>query len=809
MNRVIFTSIIILYTLTLSAQNLSEQKQVTPTNQLLADLATVLKGVVRTSDGKPAANVNVILKDSKFATTTNELGEYYFYNLPEGRYAIIVSFTGLKTVQSEFELKKGEVKKYDFTLYENQHQLEEIVIKAFNNINTKAVAVGKMNIKPMDLPQAIASVNETVIKEQQAQRLSDVVKNVNGVYLGTARASTQESFYARGYSFSSTNMFKNGSRVNSGVMPEVSSLETVEILKGGAAVLYGNVSPGGVLNMVTKKPKFTFGGEVSMRAGSFDLWKPTIDIYGPINKKIAYRVNGTFESANSYRDQVSSTRYYVNPSFLFKLGSKTELIVEGDYLKHDFTPDFGIGSLDNTKIPDVPRSRFMGTSWQYNITQQATASATLKHVFNNNWQLNSVISYQDFDRDYYSVERIQAKANGDWGRPLGRIDTKEKYYTAQVNLNGKFSTGKIEHNLLTGIDADHYLTETYNYDIQGKIYDSINILNPSKFVQRTDVPVAKRVTFVETPVNRVGVYVQDLVNITSKIKLLAGIRWSMQETVPPTTTYLLNDSVAKGMIKSDHAFSPRVGLLYRMKPNVSFFASYSNSFAINTGLDVYNNVLPPSIIDQFEAGVKNIFLKGKLTVNVTAYKIINSNLAQTAQFDKDGNPNTNSNLKELSGQTTSNGVELDVTSNPVKGLTVIAGYSYNDMRYTRTPDKPGSYIEGDRLVNTPAHTANASAFYTINKGSLTGLKFGAAVFYVGKRFGGWNNTVGQTQNYSRMIPVSAFTTVDVTAGYKWKKFSLLTKVSNLANVLNYYVHENYSINPIPPRSFVATLSYRF
>ncbi len=809
MNRVIITSIIILHTLTLSAQNLSEQKTAAATNQSLPDLATILKGVVHTSDGKPAANVNVILKDSKFATTTNELGEYYFYNLPEGKYTIIVSFTGLKTVQSEFELKKGDVKVYDFTLYENQHQLEEIVIKAFNNINTKAVAVGKMNIKPMDLPQAIASVNETVIKEQQAQRLSDVVKNVNGVYLGTARASTQESFYARGYSFSSTNMFKNGSRVNSGVMPEVSSLETVEILKGGAAVLYGNVSPGGVLNMVTKKPKFIFGGEVSMRAGSFDLWKPTIDIYGPINKKIAYRANGTFESANSYRDQVSSTRYYINPSFLFKLGNKTELIVEGDYLKHDFTPDFGIGSLDNTKIPDVPRSRFMGTSWQYNITQQSTASATVKHVFNNNWQLNSVVSYQNFDRDYYAVERIQAKANGDWGRPLGRIDTKEQYYTAQVNLNGKFSTGNIEHNLLAGADADHYLTETYNYDIQGKIYDSINILNPSKFVQRTDIPVAKKITFVETPVNRVGVYVQDLISITSKIKLLAGVRWSMQETLSSTTTYLQKDSIVKGKIQSDNAFSPRVGLLYKVKPNISLFASYSNSFAINTGLDVYNNVLPPSIIDQFEVGVKNIFLKGKLTVNVTAYKIINSNLAQTAQFDKDGNPNSNSNLKELSGQTTSNGVELDITSNPVKGFTVMAGYSYNDMRYTRTPDKPGSYIEGDRLVNTPAHTANAIAFYTISKGSLTGLKFGAGVFYVGKRFGGWNNTIGQTQNYSRMIPVSAFTTVDFSAGYNWKKFSLLAKVSNLTNVLNYYVHENYSINPIPPRSLVATLSYRF
>ena len=112
-------------------------------------------------------------------------------------------------------------------------------------------------------------------------------------------------------------MFKNGSRVNSGAMPEVSSLESVEILKGSAAILYGNVAPGGILNMITKKPKFDFGGEVSLRAGSYNLIKPAIDIYGPLSNKIAYRVNGTFESADSYRDQVSSKRYYINPSLLF------------------------------------------------------------------------------------------------------------------------------------------------------------------------------------------------------------------------------------------------------------------------------------------------------------------------------------------------------------------------------------------------------------------------------------------------------------------------------------------------------------
>jgi iron complex outermembrane receptor protein len=249
--------------------------------------------------------------------------------------------------------------------------------------------------------------------------------------------------------------------------------------------------------------------------------------------------------------------------------------------------------------------------------------------------------------------------------------------------------------------------------------------------------------------------------------------------------------------------------VYRFKPNVSFFASYSNSFAVNTGLDIYNNVLPPSIIDQYELGVKNIFLDGKLTVNLTGYKIINNNLAQTAQFDKDGNQNSNSNLKELTGQTTSNGVELDVMANFMKGLSVMAGYSYNNMEYTKTPGNKGSYREGERLVNSPAHTANASVFYTFSHGALNRLKLGASVYYVGDRFGGWNNTVEQTYGYSRLIPVDGFTTVDISAGYSIKRFSLLAKISNLTNTYNYYVHENYSINPIAPRQLIATVAYKF
>jgi iron complex outermembrane receptor protein len=111
--------------------------------------------------------------------------------------------------------------------------------------------------------------------------------------------------------------------------------------------------------------------------------------------------------------------------------------------------------------------------------------------------------------------------------------------------------------------------------------------------------------------------------------------------------------------------------------------------------------------------------------------------------------------------------------NPTSNLSITAGYSYNDMRYKKTPETVGSYIEGERLVNTPQHTANGSIFYTFNTLALKGFKIGASVFYTGKRYGGWNNTVGQTQTYSRLIPVDDFTTVDVSAGYTSKIYQCL------------------------------------
>ena len=384
----------------------------------------------------------------------------------------------------------------------------------------------------MDLPQSVTVVGQQVIADQQASKLSDVVKNVNGVSLGTTRGATAETFFARGYNLGANNIMKNGARSNSAVIPEASTLEKVEVLKGSAALLYGNVSGGAVINMVTKQPQFNWGGEVSMRAGSYNFYKPTIDVYGPISQNLAFRVIGTGETAESYRDEVESKRFYVNPSLLYKLGSRTDILVQADYLKHDFTPDFGIGSLAETEIPtSIPRNAFFNTGWAYNNVDQTNASITINHRISDIWKLNVIAARQDFNRDYFSTERIQALANGDWGRKLTRSKIGENYYNGQVNLNGEFKTGFLGHNLLVGTDMERYMNITNAFTIdkaslnKSGNYDTINILDPTKFTPNSVLPQTNNTARTETPTFRYGIFMQDLISVSEKFKVLAGLRY--------------------------------------------------------------------------------------------------------------------------------------------------------------------------------------------------------------------------------------------------------------------------------------------
>jgi iron complex outermembrane receptor protein len=702
-------------------------------------------------------------------------------------------------------------------------QLKEVKVFSHKNQNERSLSFAKAPISNMDLPQTVGRVNSAVIADQQAIRVGDIIRNVSGVSLTQTRLGVNETYTARGYSIGvnggAGSVFKNGLVSNIAGMPETASLESIEVMKGSTAMLFGNVSGGLIINMVTKKPKFVSGGELKMQVGSYQQFKPVIDFYGPINQQLAFRIVGAYENDQSFRDQVQTKRSYINPSLLYKIGKNTNLLVQAEVLHASVTPDFGIGALDSGRIlpTNIPISRFHNVSWAYNTVQQQSGSVTLDHAFNDNWQLSFAGSLQNTDVDSYGAGFPNtANKTGDWNRTLARAHSIEKDATVQINLNGKFNVLGLKNQFLIGTDFTRIelLTDAFKISSNGVVvgtYDKINLLDPSLYTRRTDIPDAAVTTITTAPSNRFGVYTQDLISLTNHLKLLTGIRWSYQETIQ-TNVYNANTQInTNGLAATayNQSFSPKLALLYQPTKNTTLFTSYSNNFTINTGTDIYAQLLRPSIIDQYEIGVKNNLWEDKISVNMSVYRILNSNLAQQAEYKADGSLNSDATVKELKGQTTSDGLEIDLNGNFENGFYFIAGYGYNNMRFTKTSGAKGANIEGEQVVINPKHTANFTAFYTIPESKLKGLKLGIAAFYTGSRFGGYNNTVGQTQLGSRLIALSGFATIDLSAGYQFKKISLLCKLSNITNTLNYLVHDNYSIAPIAPRQVSATISYKF
>lgn len=711
-------------------------------------------------------------------------------------------------------------------------QIEDINLHKTGNPNKAKPFSTKSNLSIMENPQPIVIVTHEIIEQQQAKQLSDVLQNVNGLYITSSRGNSQDSFGGRGFNFGNDNIFKNGSRVNSGVFPEVSGLERVEVLKGGNAMLYGNVAAGAVVNLVTKKPRFENGGNIGFSAGSWNNFKPTVDFYGPLSKSIAFRVNGAYETSDSFRDVVESQKYYFNPSFAFNIGNNSQIIVEADYLKNDFTPDFGIGSITNkddsySLNSFLARNAFVGTDWQFQNVQQATSGITFNHQFNDFWTLNTVASYQNYTKDYFSTERVQWSYDSNnrlsWKRPLNRTYAEQNYTSLQINLNGELNTGNVKHKILVGTDGDYGTNDSYTYldPNSGKSYGTSYFygtngnssgtiyLDDSSTWISGEMPDAIKKDRNRIPTQRFGIYAQDFIEISEKFKFLAGLRWSYIENKESEKKTFATDELVKSTGTVDRAFSPKAGLVFMPNENLSVFATYTNSFSANTGRDINDNSLKPSLIDQFEVGMKKNFWNNAVALNLSLYQIENRNFYQTAEFKSDGTPNSDSNIKNFAGKMRSRGVELDITGNPTKNLSIIAGVSYNHSVYLDTPEGFG-YVENQRLVRTPATTANASVFYTLNN-YVKGLKLGASIYFIGDRIAGWNDTkatISTRNGVSRLLKVDDYFTAAISMGYDYKKFSIMGKVGNLFDTINYNYHENYSVNPITPRNYFVTLSYK-
>jgi len=638
-----------------------------------------------------------------------------------------------------------------------------------------------------DIPQSIQVIPRQVLEDQGITQIGDALRNVSGI--GQPRTTDPVSgdyVTLRGFDPGSA-YFVNGLRNPFGgqnINLETENIEQIEVLKGPASVLYGQVEPGGIINLTTRQPLsdpyYAFGGTI----GNFDFYRPTLDISGPLNSEetVLYRLTAAYQNSGSFVDFIDLESYFVAPVVSFQLGENTRLAIEGQYLDRSGISFNGLpasGTILPNPLGELPRDRFLGDPDAGGLQDRRLGSIgyRLDHQFSENWSIRNAFRFDSLhtDEQYIFFTGLEDN-NRTLNREVGAAEIIRENYTLQTDVIGAFNTGTVEHDVVFGVELRRF-TSAGEYSSASiapiDIFDPVYSVSPSEFTLGSDT-VSRQ--------NLLGIYVQDLVSITDNLKLLLGGRFDLvaQQTDEATT----GDSFSQ----QDTAFSPRIGIVYQPIEPISLYANFSRSFvpsgAGNRNAD--NTPFEPTTGEQFEVGVKTEFLDGRAFATLAAYQITKQNII-TPDPDR---PDFSLQI----GEQRSRGIELDVVGELFSGFNLIASYAYIDAEITE--DTSG--LEGNQPANVPEHSASLWATYEIQSGDLQGLGFGAGVFFVGDR-----------QDFDNTFTVPSFVRTDAAVYYRRDNWRVGLNIKNLFDIEYFEAGDQLQTYYGAPFTIQGTVSVTF
>lgn len=770
-----------------------------------------INGKVTSNDGTPVAYAHVAIVKSNKGAAANENGEYEIKGVRSGSYELQVSAVGYMTIKKAVLVSDGDVT-LNFTIRLDAELDEVEVFGSRYEHPDKIEALTRLPLATYEQIQSISVISEKVIENQGNLTIADATKNVPGVYSFATYGNRSESMSSRG--FRGIPILKNGVRVHSdfrgtGILTDMQGVDNIQVLKGAASITQGVAtdlgSPGGVINIVTKTPKFQFGGQASMRAGSFGQARPTFDVYGPLNdkKNTAFRINGALERADSYRATISSQRFYINPSFEWRIDEGTSLILEMDYFDDSRTPDLGTVNLaenDTNAIYDLPYDQFLGFENDKALTQNLNYSARFKKALSDKLSINAAFFASDLDLDV-KMASLGSAISDDEGTTVYNMRTRgysistreDKNSVFQVDLIGdEMYTGSIAHTFQVGMD---YRTSTYNTSSSSvSVVDTLDVFGTISNQLPDDITMSDP-ALAGSKSRSLGFVAQDVITFNPWLKSFLGFRYSTTETSTETET------------SSSDAFNPLAGLIITPIENLNVFASYTNSSYPRTGtrLDENGHELGNERYDQLEAGIKTNWLDSRLRFNLTYFKINNKNInlpvydenwVATGYYQKGGNDQRQ-------------GVEVELTGRILDNFEVITGYSYIDAQYKEHT----SYVYGSAPLNTPKHTFNVYGNYGF-KNKLKGLSLGAGAYYTGKR--PINDWSAGAVTHEGIVPgqkpfdVDAYTLVNAQVAYRINdNWGVRLLMNNVFDEIGYNAYRTAYINQTDPRSFYGVLTYSF
>jgi iron complex outermembrane receptor protein len=638
-----------------------------------------------------------------------------------------------------------------------------------------------------DIPQSIQVIPRQIIEDQGVQRISDAVRNVSGVAPTPGYGGASNNYTIRG--FQSFRIFRDGFSNNSAEIPfSTANIERVEVLKGPASVLYGQLEPGGIVNYVTKQPLSKPYYRVEFAAGSFDYYRPSIDFSGPLSEdqKLLYRLNLAYEKSGSFRDFGFANTFFLAPVLTYNFSPNTSLTIELEY--QDIRQFFDRALAPGLPYWDLPIGFNAGEPGDRFPISSLRGSYTFKHRFSENWSMRNAFSVDSSKatRDNVQPRNFQMEEDG---RTLRRVYTLvpqyQDNYSLQTEVIGKFKTGSVQHQLLFGVD---YIEANIGYLFRREPYVALDIFNPIYRAEPLPTSFTDSDFANNSDTDSIGFYLQDQITLLPNLKLLVGGRFDIVKFKTRDVDFL--DTGIGVISQRDYdAFSPRVGLVYQPIEPISIYASYSRSFNPNTfALDINRQPLEPERGTQYEVGIKTELLNKKLSATIAAYSITKTNVATPDPDDPDV-------ASIAAGEFKSRGVEFDLAGEILPGWNLIGSYAYNDAFVS----KDNSIPIGDKPTNAPRHTASLWTTYEIQTGDLKGLGFGAGMFFVGDREIELPNTE----------TVPSYLRADAAIYYRRDNWKVALNFKNLANT-RYYDAQGFAlIYPGAPFTVLGTVSIKF
>lgn len=700
----------------------------------------------------------------------------------------------------------------DTIKYDN---LDELIIEAYIQKNVNSA--NKMPLKDIENPQVYNVISKNILKQQAATTFSDALKNATGVsrlWESTGRGSDGAEFYTmRG--FSTQPRLLNGMPSFSNGSLDPANVESIEVIKGPSGTMYGGnlISYGGLINITTKKPYETFGGEMGYINGSYGLNRVTADINTPLNKQTSFRLNTAYQYRNSFQDAGFSKSLFFAPSLKFVANDRLTFFVNTEFK-----------SSEAANAPMIFLSRYSPLSFQsidlfeQNYKKSYTSNdLTIKNpTFNlqayavyqisENWTSTTILSKTNAKTSGY-YHYLWDSANGDeFTRFITKGEAETNATGIQQNFVGTYNIGSVKNKLVAGLDyfqRKFYVGGTgwASFGTVSLVNQTDTMLNANNVKQQTmlttphvDAALAGTSAALQSAETKIySAYASNVIEFLPNLSAMLSLR--VDHFTGKPTAYSTEE------IKGKTTLSPKLGIVYQpIKDKLSVFGNYMNGFQYldAAAVDITDNegnvtgrevrFFEPEQANQWEVGTKASLIKDRLSVTASYYDIKVKNKLMGNGIDA-----------TQAGEVQSKGFEVSVLGSPIDGLNIIAGYSHNNNEVIKDAEDSG-YLGLRTEEAGPENLFNFWANYTVQQGALKNFGLGFGANSASKLLTLNRSTIGT-------FALPGYTVFNAALSYNAEKYSAVLKVDNLTNE-KYFIGWS-TINPQFARSISLGLNYKF